>query len=103
MSEAAAPAEHHSRLIRAWHVLIGRDDVAAPPRDDSVSYAELVWAHFKRQEALGHEDESGAEALYRRRLQRFKTEHGKVLELRRGPGAATCRGTTGARSTRSSR
>jgi len=80
MSEAAAPAEHHSRLIRAWHVLIGRDEVAPPVRDDSVSYAELVWAHFKRQEALEHQEELAADDLYRRRLLAFKTENGKVLE-----------------------
>jgi hypothetical protein len=80
MTEAAAPAEHHSRLIRAWHVLTGRDEATPRARDDSVSFAELVWAHHKRQEALEHQSEPAAEDVYRRRLLRFKTEHGTVLE-----------------------
>lgn len=80
MSEVAAPAEHHSRLIRAWHALIGRDEVATQARDESVSYAELVWAHFKRQEALEHQAELAADDVYRRRLSRFKADYGEVLE-----------------------
>jgi hypothetical protein len=80
MTEAAAHVEHHSRWIRAWHALLGRDEVAAPVRDDSVSFAELVWAHHKRQEALDHQSESAADDVYRRRLMRFKTDQGKMLD-----------------------
>jgi len=81
MTEAAAPIAHRqSRWGRAWHALLGRDEVAPPVRDDSISFAELVWAHHRRQEALGHDDELDADDLYRRRLLRFKADHGSVLE-----------------------
>jgi len=80
MTEAAAASiAPRSRWVRAWDVLRGRDEVA-PVRDDSVSFAELVWAHHKRQEALDHQDAAAADDLYRRRLQRFKAEQGKVVE-----------------------
>src|SRR5262245_38638885 len=65
MTEAAAPIAHRqSRWGRAWHALLGRDELAPPVRDDSISFAELVWAHHRRQEALGHDDELDADDLY---------------------------------------
>lgn len=53
-----------------------------PPEESSVSYAELVWAHFKRQEEVDR-DTPGIgpwEREYRDRLRRFKQQHGEILE-----------------------
>lgn len=79
MTEAAAPPEE-SRLRRAWAALRGRDRTAAE-LDESVSFAELVWAHHRRQQ----EAEDGAlrgpwEVEYRRRLRIFKREYGDILD-----------------------
>ena len=50
--------------------------------DSSVSFAELVWAHFQRQRELAA---AGApdgewEQIYRQRLGRFKDEHGGFFD-----------------------
>jgi hypothetical protein len=47
----------------------------------AVTFPELVWAHFRRQQELReHDDPHGpAEAEYRRQLARFEQEHGKLL------------------------
>jgi hypothetical protein len=80
MAEAAAAFEQRSRWLRAWDALRGRDEAIVQERDDSVSFPELVWAHHKRQEALEGAAEAAADDVYRKKLMRFKAEHGKVLE-----------------------
>ena len=55
--------------------------VEEPPPDTSVSFAELVWAHYERQKEVAANVLNGTwEHEYRRRLGRFKAEHGKLLE-----------------------
>jgi hypothetical protein len=67
---------------RYWNAVLGREAsvVTADELDKSVSFAELVWAHFQRQEEVyAGAIEGGAwEAEYRRRLTRFKQEHGDI-------------------------
>lgn len=51
--------------------------------DQSVSFPELVWAHFVRQKEL-HDSgsaDSAAEHEYRQRLKRFKDEHGELVNV----------------------
>lgn len=85
MTEAAASLDHRSgrsRWRRAWDVLRGREN-GLPPRgegDESVSFAELVWAHDRRQQVLDEDGHNKAEKEYRRRLRLFKLEHGTVLQ-----------------------
>jgi hypothetical protein len=67
-----------SRLVDR---VLGRDvDVAAVDEPDtSVSFAELVWAHYQRQkEVFAGEIDGRWEAIYRARLARFKREHGEI-------------------------
>ena len=51
--------------------------------DQSVSFPELVWAHFERQKELQDsvDPETTAEREYRRRLKRFKEEHGELVSV----------------------
>jgi hypothetical protein len=49
-------------------------------RDRSVSFAELVHAHFVRQQELGGPHEAKAERYYRDRLKEFKREHGELVD-----------------------
>jgi hypothetical protein len=67
---------------RYWDAVLGREAhvAVADELDTSVSFAELVWAHFQRQEEVyAGTIEGGAwEAEYRRRLKRFKHEHGEI-------------------------
>jgi hypothetical protein len=54
----------------------------APVSSDSVSFPELVWAHFKWEQAV-HSDRpvpTAVEARYRETLRVFEHEHGKILE-----------------------
>lgn len=84
MTERVQPLQERSRWSRAWHAF--REREAALPAevsaiDQSVSFPELVWAHHERQTRL----EKGEPAEewdheYRRRLKRFKDNHGEVVE-----------------------
>jgi hypothetical protein len=49
--------------------------------DQSVSYPELVWAHFQRQNELIAENalQASCEHEYRRRLKVFKDQHGELV------------------------
>src|SRR5207248_1280002 len=62
--------------------VLGREAAAAEAEevDTSVSFAELVWAHYQRQEEVyaGTIEGGPWEAEYRRRLKRFKEEHGEI-------------------------
>src|SRR5688500_1879250 len=49
--------------------------------DSSVSFAELVWAHFQRQTELAAGEHEGEwEQIYRQRLRQFKDEHGDFFD-----------------------
>ena len=67
---------------RYWSAVLGREHwiAATDELDTSVSFAEVVWAHFQRQEQVyaGTMDGGVWEEEYRRRLKRFKQEHGDI-------------------------
>src|ERR1044071_8541880 len=89
-SVAMATTAAHGRHGRArgwwsryWNAVRGRETWVAAPADEldtSVSFAELVWAHYQRQEEVytGKVEAGAWEAEYRRRLKRFKQEHGEI-------------------------
>ena len=62
----------------------GRAGPEPPPvltADSSVSFAELVWAHFQRQTELAAGEHAGEwEQIYRQRLRQFKDEHGDFFD-----------------------
>lgn len=56
--------------------------ITAGAPDETVSFAELVWAHFKRQEEVFSNKRGGEwEQEYRRRLALFKKEHGEIVDV----------------------
>jgi hypothetical protein len=66
-----------------WEAIRGHEPTrAAEPRyDESISFAEVVWAHFERQKEVEEGVVDGPwEKQYRRRLKRFKAEHGEIVE-----------------------
>jgi hypothetical protein len=87
MAELAQPfEERRSRWRLAWEALRGSSRAveaatATEKLDTSVSFPELVWAHFERQKEVKTGVLNGPwEEEYRRRLARFKAEHGQVRE-----------------------
>jgi hypothetical protein len=69
-SSAPAPLQASRRL--------GARGETAPP--SAVSFPELVWAHFKRQQELqGGKAHGEAEAEYRERLAMFEAAEGRLL------------------------
>ncbi len=77
MSSPATPATHAVSLRRLGHRAREREISAA----ESVSFPELVWAHYLHvrevhQAGVLH---GPAEAEYREKLERFTKEHGKIL------------------------
>jgi hypothetical protein len=89
MSQAAHTLERSrwSRIAEAGHALIdailGREATreADPRYDRSISFAEVVWAHFERQKEIEASIANGPwEREYRRRLKLFKAEHGEITE-----------------------
>jgi hypothetical protein len=83
MVERTGELQGGSRVVAAWHALRGRAAAAraAAQPDESVSFAELVWAHHKRQLELEKDVVNGPwEQEYRRRLALFKREHGEIVE-----------------------
>ena len=91
MAETAAPQHAELSGVRAiaarW---LGRAPSA--PERPSVSFAELVWAHHKRQEEVQAEDtprDGEWEKHYRTLLDCFKTQHGEVLDEYWCRGAAS--------------
>jgi hypothetical protein len=66
---------------RYWNAVLGRETYVetADGLDTSVSFAELVWAHYERQKEVYEGVIDGHwEKVYRRRLKRFKQEHGDI-------------------------
>lgn len=71
-------------MAAAWHALRGRavtGRAVIQRTDESVSFAELVWAHHKRQQELENDVMNGPwEQEYRRRLANFKQDHGEIVD-----------------------
>ncbi|MGE5689146.1 MAG: hypothetical protein ACM33B_01185 [Pseudomonadota bacterium] len=68
---AAALPEERTTARRGWR---------RRRADDTVSFAELTWAHHLRQRALEHGGYDGPEeARYRTFLRRFEQQHGEVV------------------------
>jgi hypothetical protein len=87
MAQLAQQLEaHRSRWWLAWEALRGKSHAvaaAAPAEqlDTSVSFPELVWAHHERQKEVKAGIRNGPwEEEYRRRLARFKAQHGELRE-----------------------
>lgn len=85
----ASTATHHPGRARSWwsrywDAVLGRERSVATAEefDTSVSFAELVWAHYQRQEEVYAGAINGGpwEIEYRRRLKRFKQEHGDIIK-----------------------
>lgn len=76
MSSSATEASSFS-LRRLRH----RADEAEAAAAEAVTFPELVWAHFLRQQELheNHDLHGPAEAEYRRQLAGFVKEHGRIL------------------------
>jgi hypothetical protein len=82
----AATATGRREERRGWwprlvdRVLGRESDVPTVDEPDaSVSFAELVWAHYQRQkEVFAGEIDGRWEGIYRARLARFKREHGEI-------------------------
>src|SRR5919106_1265778 len=81
MAIAQPLPQHRSRLARAWAALIGHD-VSARAADESVSFAELVWAHHQRQEKEVYAGERSGDwhEEYARRLNLFCAQHGTIVD-----------------------
>jgi hypothetical protein len=61
----------------------GREPVlpAESTHDATISFAEVVWAHFERQQEIEQGIVDGPwEKQYRRRVKRFKDEHGDIVD-----------------------
>lgn len=78
---AVALPQDRSRVGRAWGVLLGHD-AAAQTATETVSFAELVWAHYQRQEKeVFHGERSGDwHEEYARRLELFRAQHGDIVD-----------------------
>jgi len=66
-----------------WEAIRGHEPaLAAESRyDDSTSFAEVVWAHYERQKEVEQGIVDGTwENQYRRRVKRFKAEHGEIVD-----------------------
>jgi hypothetical protein len=73
--------ERSGRWRRVWAALLGHEQPAVSELDESISFPELVWAHFERQREV-HGGVTGGpwETEFRRRLKRFKDEQGNIVE-----------------------
>jgi hypothetical protein len=83
MVQRAGELRSESRLWAAWRAFRGHAVAAsaAEATDESVSFAELVWAHHKRQQELEDDRLNGPwEQEYRRRLALFQRDHGAIVE-----------------------
>jgi len=82
VSEFTQPLEQpHGWWRRFWDLVLAREEAPPATPDESVSFAELVWAHAQRQDEVMKGDPDGPwEKEYRRRLGIFKREHGKIVE-----------------------
>ncbi|SRR5712692_586136 len=66
---------------RLWAAIRAREQAPASEFDESVSFAELVWAHHERQKEVYADVLKGPwEHEYRRRLKVFKRDQGNIIE-----------------------
>jgi hypothetical protein len=73
--------EPHGSWRRFCDLVLAREEAPPATPDESVSFAELVWAHAERQkEVLAGVRDGPWEQEYRRRLGIFKVEHGTITE-----------------------
>lgn len=81
MSIAQPLAQHRSRFARAWAALVGHD-AQARAADETVTFPELVWAHYQRQEKEVFPGERSGDwhEEYARRLKLFCAQHGEIVE-----------------------
>jgi hypothetical protein len=82
MTEMTQPFETQpSWWRRMWAAMRSREVAPAAGLDWSVSFPELVWAHYERQkEVYGGVVNGPWEQEYRRRLKEFKAQHGQIVE-----------------------
>jgi hypothetical protein len=89
MSQAAhtLARSRWSRIAEAGHALLdailGRETTreAESRYDRSISFAEVVWAHFERQKEIEASVANGPwEREYRRRVRLFKIENGEITD-----------------------
>lgn len=82
MSEVTQQLDAAPGLWRRLTAAIrGRERASVSELDTSISFAELVWAHFERQKEVYADVLNGPwEQEYRRRLKLFKAEHGRIIE-----------------------
>jgi hypothetical protein len=81
MAIAQPLPQHRSRVGRALAALLGRDE-AASAASETVSFAELVWAHHQRQEKEVYQGERWGEwhEEYERRLALFRAQYGEIVD-----------------------
>jgi hypothetical protein len=79
LKQAAPPSEYPN--APAGVAEPERSDPKGSDLDQTVSFPELVWAHFQRQNELVERNglEGSREDEYRRRLKVFKAEHGELV------------------------
>jgi hypothetical protein len=80
VAQKVGPSE--SRWTRVLGALRNRPAAsAAEGVDHTVSFAELVWAHFERQEEVRAGVHNGPwEKRYRQRVVQFRAEHGEIVD-----------------------
>jgi hypothetical protein len=80
--ELTQPLRERQRwLRRLGDLVLAREEAPSAAPAESVSFAELVWAHAERQkEVLAGVREGPWEREYRRRLGVFQAEHGRIAE-----------------------
>jgi hypothetical protein len=81
MAIAQPLLQDRSRLARAWAALLGHD-VQTRAASESISFAELVWAHHQRQEKEVYAGERMGDwhEEYARRLNLFCAQHGAIVD-----------------------
>jgi len=81
MAIAQSLPQTRSRLGRAWDALLGRG-AATQTATPAISFGEVVWAHYQRQQKEVYEDALAGEwhDEYQRRLELFCARHGDIVE-----------------------
>jgi hypothetical protein len=80
MAIAQPLPQHRSRVGRAWAALRGRDEAASAAME-TVTFPELVWAHYQRQKEVFAGERSGDwHEEYARRLKLFCAQHGEIVD-----------------------
>jgi hypothetical protein len=79
----AQPLPQKGRLRAAWDALLGHTADAAAAAAPAASFAEVVWAHHQRQQKEVYKDEVGGRwhDEFQQRLDRFRAEHGDIIDV----------------------